>query len=326
MVIENPFDSCWDRLERASSHRVALADIWNEFIRDHPFDFSLIHEGDGIHVLAVEQTMPMPPAFSLELGEWLYNARACLDYIIWATAAYVTGTLPPPDEGTLQFPIYESTEAWTRNEYRLKHLAAHHRQMLLHMQPFNSNADANYLGTINRLARIDRHRRLTVGTAYLAEMEPVVQVPADTQVSLQWGERVLVDGRARVARITVTPWPDGAKVQVNPRLGIDPEVAEWAESAFWGRIRFSERLRMIEIFLRAEIAAYEYDCTGTSRKAELLSPTFRDECDQRGPRGPIRRPDSADVAWGPPAGGRASSEASFRGDDFPSGPAPHDAR
>lgn len=55
--------------------------------------------------------------------------------------------------------------AWTRNEYRLKHLAPHHREMLLQMQPFNSDPDAYYLGVINRLARIDRHRRLTIGTA-----------------------------------------------------------------------------------------------------------------------------------------------------------------
>lgn len=153
---ENPFDSCWDRLDRISSHRVALAEIWNEFIDDHPYDSTLLHQGGGVHVLLVEQTRPMPVAFALEFGEWLYNARACLDYIMWATSSWVTGRLPPPDEGTLQYPIYESIDAWTRNEYRLKHLAPHHRGMLLHMQPFNSDPDANYLGVISRLARIDR--------------------------------------------------------------------------------------------------------------------------------------------------------------------------
>ena len=113
----------------------------------------------------------------------------------------MTGQLPPPDEGTLQYPIYESIGAWTTNEYRLRHLAPRHRQMLLHMQPFNGDVDANYLGVINRLARIDRHRRLT-STAYLAEMQPVIQVPAGSRASLAWGQRVLVDGHAQVARIS----------------------------------------------------------------------------------------------------------------------------
>ncbi len=323
---ENPFDSCWDRLDRVRSHRVALARIWNEYIEDHPYDFALVHQGGGVHILVVEQTKPMPAVFALEFGEWLYNARACLDYIIWATSAFVTGQIPPPDEGTLQYPIYESVDAWTRNEYRLKHLAPHHRQMLLQMQPFNSDPDANYLGTVNRLARIDRHRRLTISTAYVAEMEPVIQVPAGSRTSLQWGQRVLVDGQAQVARIVVAPWVDGTEVRVNPRIGIDPEVAEWAESAFWSKVRFTERLQMIQIFLAAEIAVYEYDCTGSSRKAEVLSSSYREECDQRAPLGPVRRSGPVDVSWGPPTDGRTSSEVRFRGEDFPTGVAAPAAR
>ena len=311
---ENPFDSCWDRVDRVSSHRVALSEIWNEFIQDHPYDFALLHQGDGVHVLVVEQTKPMPAAFALEFGEWLYNARACLDYIVWATSAFVTGQLPPPDEGTLQYPIYESLDAWRRNEYRLKHLAPHHRHMLLQMQAFNSDPDANYLGVVNRLARIDRHRRLTISTAYLAEMEPVVQVPAGSRTSLQWGQRTLVDGRAQVARIAVTPWVDGTEVSVNPRIGIDPEVAEWAESPFWSRVRFTERLQMIQIFLAAEVAVYEYDCTGSSRKAEVLSSSYRQECDQRGPLAPIRRPAAPNVVWGSPTDGTTSSTPLHRSD------------
>jgi hypothetical protein len=93
---------------------------------------------------------------------------------------------------------------------------------------------------------------------------------------------VLVDGHAQVARISVTPWVDGAEVKVNPRIGIDPEVAEWSESGFWSRVRFTERLNMIQIFLAAEIAVYEYDYTGSSRKAEVLASSYREGCDQRG--------------------------------------------
>jgi hypothetical protein len=321
-VRENPFDACWERLDRIASHRSNLAEIWNDFIDGHPYDFALVHEGAGVYVLEVHQTAPMPAVFAVEFGEWLYNARACLDYIVWATSAFVSGQLPPPDEGTLQYPVYDSRDAWTRNEYRLKHLASHHRQMLLHMQPFNSDLDANYLGVINRLARIDRHRRLTISTAYLAALEPVLRVPPGARTTLQWGQRVLVDGHARVALIRVTPWAEGDEVSVNPRIGIDPEVAEWADSPFWRRIRFDERLTMIQIFLSAEIAVYEYDCTGTSRKAEALSAAYRAECDQRGPRKPIRRLPPEPVSWGTPQDGTASTEERFLGVDFPAGPGP----
>ena len=90
--------------------------------------------------------------------------------------------------------------------------------MLWTMQPFNSDADANYLGAINNLARIDRHRRLTNGTAYLAEIEPVVQIPEGSSATFQWGQRVLSGGKADAARLTVKPWHDDLKVTVNPRV------------------------------------------------------------------------------------------------------------
>lgn len=314
------FEPCWRRIDRADEHRRRLSELWNSYLEDHPYDFELRHEGDGVHVLSVWEERPVPPEFAIRLGEWLYNLRACLDYIIWATAAHVTGTAPPPDEATLQYPIYESKDAWDRNAYRLKHLAEHHRHMLWTMQPFNSDVDANYLAAINNLARIDRHRRLTEGTAYLAELQPVAQVPAGTTAVLQWGQRVLSEGRADVARLTVKPWNEGMTVTVNPRIGIDPEIGEWARSAFWRRIRFSERLVMIQVFVSAEIAVYEYDCTGQTRKPDALTSSYREECDARKRSGPPIRV-AEPWEWSSPLVGNPSDEGRFRGRDFPtSGP------
>jgi len=310
------FDPCWQRIARADDHRRRLSEVWNTYIDSHPYDFALDHEGGGVHILRVWENHPVPADFAVRLGEWLYNVRSCLDYIIWATAAYVAGTTPPPDEAAMQYPIYETREGWERNRYRLKHLADHHRQMLWTMQPFNSDPDSNYLGALNSLARIDRHRRLTNGTAYLASLEPVVQVPSGTSVTFQWGQRVLTGGRADVARLSVEPWGDDMQVAINPRVGIDPEVGEWARSPFWRRIRFSERLTMIQVFVAAEIAVYEYDCTGETRKPEALTDSYKAECDGRERNG---RPVVIDEPWewGPPAQGLSSTEQRFQGHDFP---------
>jgi hypothetical protein len=298
-MLENPFEACWHRVDRVNEHRLALGEIWNEFIDRHPFDFGLFHEGDGVHVLEVWQAEPMPAEFALVFGEWLYNARACLDYIVWATSAYVTGQLPPPNDRVLQYPIYETQKDWEKNAYRLRGLADHHREMLHSMQPFNSDLDANYLGVINRLARTDRHRRFTISTATLGELQPQVAVPAGCRADLEWGQRVLVNGRAKVARITVSPWEDGAEVSVNPGIGIDPEVAEWHESVFWRRMPFSKRLVVMQTFLAAEVAIYEYDCTGESRKVDALTPEYREQCHRRGALGPIRLPSADEVTWSP---------------------------
>ena len=320
-MIDSPFDACWERLERADEHRSALAAIWNEYLDDEPFDVSLIHEGEGVHILRVWQTAPIPAGFALEFGEWLYNLRACLDYIIWAMCVHVTGQMPPPDEGTLQYPIYENKSAWDKNLYRLKHLGVHHREMLLRMQPFNSDADANYRGVINRLARIDRHRRLTITTGYIAEMEPTVEVPNGCYVAFQWGQRLLVDGEAEMVRLTVSPWTDDMTIRINPRSGIDPEIIEWAASKFWRRIRFPLRMKMIRACVATDLAAHEYGCRGTSRRSDLLTQDYMDACDERGRPAPIRRKPPADVEWTAPVAGGLSTRDRFEGRGLPSGPA-----
>ncbi len=195
------------------------------------------------------------------------------------------------------------------------------------MQPFNSDPDANYLGWLNRLARIDRHRTLVTGAARLAQLEPVLRVPDGATVTVEWGERTVIDGHADAARFTVRPYRPGTEVSViNPRIGIDPEIVEWSRSSFWSRVAFDERLKMMQAFVAGDIATYEYDCTGRGRKTDLLTDGFRAESDAR--RGistpPIRvRPQ---VDWQPAGPGRPSTRGRFEGLDFPrDGSGPRDA-
>lgn len=295
-----------------------MAEVWNTYIGREPFTVSFDGQGDGVYILRLVEDEPPPSELAVATGEWLYNVRSALDYVIWATTAHVTGQLPPPDEGQLQYPIYDSEDAWTRNLYRLKHLEEHHRSMLKTMQPFNSDLDANYLGWINRLARIDRHRHLNHMTAYLAVIEPVIAVPEGCSTTLQWGERVLSGGRADVARIVVSPWRAGMEVHVNPRFGVDPEIAAWAESPFWKRVRFSERFRILQVFVAAEIAVYEYDCIGSSRGADALMEEYRAECDARRSESrkyPTR--ERAPVTWTEAKPGKRTTGERFNGVDFP---------
>lgn len=321
----DPFEACWQRWERAREHEHDAVTVWNEYIRAHQFDAELVSQGDGVWVLRVTQDEPAPQALAMHLGEWLYNLRASLDYTIWAAACYTSGQIPPPDQSVLQYPIYDDEAAWNRNEYRLRCLEDHHRAMLKTMQPFASDTDANYLGWINRLARIDRHRTLVTGTARLAVLEPAFQVPAGTSANVEWGDRVLRNGYADAARITVTPASRDTEIVCNPRMGIDPEIGEWSESPFWGRITFDERLKMMRVFVAAEIAIYEFDCTGGGRKASMASDQFRAERAAR-PEYPLLHaaPRTA-TNWGEPFAGTPSTRERFAGKDLPAdGPGPRD--
>lgn len=103
-----------------------------------------------------------------------------------------------------------------------------------------------------------------------------------------------------VARVTIAPWDEDAVVKFNPRSGIDPEIDQWSVSPFWGSKRFSKRITMMQIFVAGEIAVYEYDCKGTSRREEALADRFRQECDARGRcEQPVRTARPADQ-WSAP--------------------------
>src|SRR6266404_3656174 len=106
-MTDDPFEACWYRWERADSRRRDMVKVWNDYVERQPHDIKLVHHGQGVHIIRVIENEPIPPDFAGLFGEWLYNLRASLNYIIWAAAAHASGTLPPPSEGILQYPIYD---------------------------------------------------------------------------------------------------------------------------------------------------------------------------------------------------------------------------
>lgn len=207
------FESARLRVKRARQHGNEMSEAWNTYLEPHPFEFELVRDSDTTYLLRVEQIEPTPLLLPALFGEWLFNLRSALDHIVWASAVHSSGRMPPPGEGGLQYPIYDEAAGWDRNLWRLRPLAAHQLEMPHTMQPFNSDADANYLGWINRLARIDRHRRLNGWAARVAVAEPVLAVPSRVKPLLEWGRRMFVGGRCDFARVT---FPDRASADGSP--------------------------------------------------------------------------------------------------------------
>lgn len=108
------------------------------------------------------------------------------------------------------------------------------------------------------------------------------------------------------------------EIEINPRMGIDPEIEEWSHSPFWRKIRFPDRLKMLHVFVAAEIAVYEYDAMGASRKQEALTSDYKAECDAR--NDPRRRPPRRErkvVQWSDPVSPRRATKRELSGDNFP---------
>lgn len=277
------FDACWHRLERASVHRREAAEVWNEYIDRHPFETVLVSHGDGSYSMFIEQEEPVPHELPVLFGEWLYILRAALDYAVYETAVVASGKRPPPRSGDLQFPVCDSKDMFDRSRKNLRALAPHQLDLLEMMQPYqHDNPDTSALRWLNRFSREDRHRQLSVLTAYAAELSPIVAVPNGCTAELTFGARSLVNGSAEIFAFTVEPWHPDMKVEVNPRTGLDPDIESWAESPFWGRIPYNKRLSIVTSVPTTMVASLEYDCFGSgTRNADWLLSSFKDESDAR---------------------------------------------
>jgi hypothetical protein len=231
------------------------------------------------------------------LGEWLYNLRCALDYAVFATALYDSGTDPPPEQGSLPFPIYTTEQLFVDDHYRLKGLSDYHRDELLEpIQPYHcDDIDASALLCLHRLARNDRHRRLHVLSALPAESNPEVVVHTDKPHTVLISDhgRAVVDesGEAEIAQFLVEPWNDSWRVEVNPHAGLDPEIVDWSQWEFWRGIDYNKRLPMLTFAVECAIAPLEYDCTGWSRRKRLLSESFIAESDDRRQERRTTKPD-----------------------------------
>ena len=74
---------------------------------------------------------------------------------------------------------------------------------------------------------------------------------------------------------------------------------------------------MMQIYVTAEIATYEYDCTGRSRKADLLTEEFPAECDAGRTHRPVVPARDKTPKWSQAIVGKPSTRVSFEGHDFP---------
>lgn len=176
------FDGVWERMRRAKTHREAASQEWSAWLTDYePYGPWLYEEGDGDWTLSIRQFSPPPPSIAIELGEWLYNLRAALDYTVYAVAIFNAKSDPPPNEAVLQWPICNTEASFRQNYYRIKPLSDKHRAWIEEAQPYANDSEPMHAAIywVNHLSRIDRHRQLQVVGAYIIESDPIVEFGGD---------------------------------------------------------------------------------------------------------------------------------------------------
>jgi hypothetical protein len=291
-----PFEGCWNRIDRATRRREEAVAVWNAFLDEEPYGLRVTQKeyGTGEFVVWIEQTTPVPADLGLNIGEWLYHLRAALDGCIYDVAVNDTGQNPPPKAGQLQFPICTSAKAFTRAEQQIAPLSKSHRDWVKQVQPYQGgekNLEKRALYWVNELARLDRHRFLHVVGAYIAESKGfLVDAPTATSIKLVEEDSVqFIDGDTDIARVSVAPFSQGDNIWVNPQLGMDPEIAEWASREpareVWGIFSFADRLRVLQGLIEQIVGQFERDCTGYTRVEHLLISNRSNSGDDAAQRG-----------------------------------------
>lgn len=280
------FDGVWDRMRQAKTHREAASREWSTWLTDYePYGPWLYIDDEGDGTLSIRQFSPTPSAIAIDLGEWLYNLRAALDYTAYALAIFNTKSDPPPHESVIQFPICNSEASFRQNEYRIKPLSDQHRAWIEDMQPYANGSEPTHTAIywVNHLSRIDRHRKLQIVGGHVTESDPIVEFDGEGAIVFENVDPFVFiethgdgEGEAVVARFKVVPPSARDQVHANPQTAVEPDLLEMVRARTqevpWLYFPLSKRLLVMEAIMDANIGLFENDCIGWTRAKYFKKP------------------------------------------------------
>jgi len=158
-------------------HGAKFFEQWSTFVHDKPCTIRADHKGNGTAVITAVFEGGIEADFglglSLELGEFFYQLRAALDGATFKLASLLSAPHPPPNETTLEFPIYPTTSKFNQSAFCKQPFSDEFKAWVESIQPYNAHktTDKPYRGINHALsllhdcARKDRHRQLHVVAA-----------------------------------------------------------------------------------------------------------------------------------------------------------------
>jgi hypothetical protein len=186
-------DGAIDKINRASSQRIALNDEIEAFL-DHQDDrFIRELQGNGqVHLYRTVDFPDLPSDWPLALGEILHNYRSALSHIAWQLVRLGPGR---PGLGT-DFPIYDRLKDFSNLRKGGRYVAGMSTdaiEALKTLQPYKArrNSASHPLHTLARLNNIDKHRQLllfAIATDYVTwDLPPDVPSPSPALYPLESG-------------------------------------------------------------------------------------------------------------------------------------------
>ena len=159
-----------------------------------------VSEDGLLWTFRVGTTPEIDPEWILVIGDVLFDLRCALDHLVYQLHRHELGDpLPEKAEKSSAFPICDSRKDWTGHKRRIAQLADSDKTRIEWFQPFQRQLGDDehhpvtwtryWLGKLNSLHNLDKHRRLHVvaaaqnGTLSVPEQRPQF----DGEARPKWG-------------------------------------------------------------------------------------------------------------------------------------------
>lgn len=272
------------RLSEAVRHRQAVLDAWHAGSEAEPLAPWVATAEDGAREVwcSFELSMPFDVQAEASARRFVLTLKEALDAAVLATAWFTCAAGTYSGKSSHAMPLCRSAEEFDAlpREGHLMGLRPDQVRALRQLQPFAEGATGRWISHLTGAIEVADGGAQVLGF-WAAEAEPEVLVPCGVRVvNVHVDEDGLIDGRRRIASVTLDPNDVGVGVRVNPRVFIDPVLA----AAPWPTgpdDSFAARTRALTIITRHLIEGLERSVnTYTGVGIEMLAELDVDDPDQ----------------------------------------------
>lgn len=234
------------RLAEAVRHRQAVLDAWHAGSEAEALAPWVETAADGAREVwcSFELSTPFDTQAEASARDFILALKGALDATVLATAWFTCAAGTYSGTSSHAMPLCRSAEEFDAlpGEGHLMGLRPDQVRVLRRLQPFADGLTSRWMSHLAGAVEVAESGGRVLGF-WAAEADPEVLVPSGVRVvNIHVDENGLIEGRRRIASVTLDPDDVGVDVRVNPRVFIDPVMtaAPWptgAEDSYAGRTR-----------------------------------------------------------------------------------------
>ncbi|MDQ6909732.1 MAG: hypothetical protein M3Z84_02950 [Actinomycetota bacterium] len=243
---------CRAKADPAEASVQELAGEWTAWLNTNPYPSRIDIDPDlGEHRIVFDFSTPLPLHFPVRVGEIAHDLRSALDHLVWREAFEILGHEPTGKQAReIAFPIWRTRAGFKESKVK-RYVSPDAWTIIERYQPYDRGKPkrSKALGLLHWINRIDKHRLLHGGYAFLGYFNPLQLVDFNREASLieapVWGN---ILGRP-LKRETKIAWlrfdPNGPEPTVRVKRTPALSVSYGDAPGYLGRVEIGETVRKV---------------------------------------------------------------------------------